>query len=150
MKNYRDVTLYFAAPERYQMLPDILQFLDRHQIQYHQIGSIDEAISEVDAVYMTRIQDEWDNLAPGTHVAANRECVFRAEHLSRMRPHACLLHPLPKRDEIEEAVDYVDDPRVVYWRQERNGMWMRVGLIAKLFRQDEAILAFARQQGVIA
>jgi aspartate carbamoyltransferase catalytic subunit len=53
------------------------------------------------------------------------------------------MHPLPKRDEVEEEVDYADDPRVVYWRQERNGMWLRVAVIAKLFGVDDQILRVA-------
>lgn len=140
MHNYQGVQLYFAAPEEYQMQPDVLQFLDRHRIPYHKLGSIDEGIAEVDAVYMTRIQDEWDHLAAGAHVSAQEKFIFRMTHLQRMKPTACLLHPLPKRDEIEEGIDYCGDPRVVYWRQERNGMWMRVGIIATLFEQAAAIL----------
>ncbi len=142
MKEYKDVTLTFAAPERYQMADDILKYLDRHQIRYVKVDSIDEAIGEVDAVYMTRIQDEWDSLAPGTHISASDDFIFKARHLKMMKKHACLLHPLPKRDEIEEAVDYLNDPRIVYWRQERNGMWMRVGIIAKLFKRDGDILEY--------
>jgi len=141
MQNYRDVTLYFAAPDQYQMQDDILQYLDSHRIPYHKITCIDDAIADVDAVYMTRIQDEYDNLAPGTHQATGAEFIFRMHHLRKMKADAYLLHPLPKRDEIEEAVDYAEDPRVVYWRQERNGMWMRVAIIAKLFGVDNAILA---------
>lgn len=140
MRNYDDVTLLFAAPDRYQMLPDILQFCDEHQIGYQKISSIDEGIEAADAVYMTRIQDEWDNLAPGTHAETSDNFIFRAPHLQRMKPHACLMHPLPKRDEIEQTVDYLDDPRVVYWRQERNGMWMRVAIIARLFHEHQRIL----------
>lgn len=140
MKNYRDMTLYFAAPEKYQMRDDICNFLREHQIPYHKISSIDEAIGDVDAVYMTRIQDEWDKLVPGKYVKASEEFSFRMRHLQRMKQQAVLLHPLPKRDEIEEAVDYANDPRVVYWRQERNGMWMRVAIIAKLFQVENAIL----------
>jgi aspartate carbamoyltransferase catalytic subunit len=141
MKNYNGVELYFAAPEKYQMHDDILSFLDSHDIPYHKIDSISAAIEEVDAVYMTRIQDEWDNLAPGVHAETSSEFTFRMSHLQRMKEHACLMHPLPKRDEVEKAVDYADDPRVVYWRQERNGMWMRVGIIAKLFGVDQEILS---------
>jgi aspartate carbamoyltransferase catalytic subunit len=140
MKNYRDVTLYFAAPERYQMRQDILDFLDDSGVRWRKIDSISAAIDEADAVYMTRIQDEYDGLAKGSHVRADEGFVFEMGHLERMKPTACLMHPLPKRDEIEEAVDYVDDPRVMYWRQERNGMWMRVAIIAKLFRVDGRIL----------
>ncbi|UCF67381.1 MAG: aspartate carbamoyltransferase [Acidobacteriota bacterium] len=140
MKNYRGVQLFFAAPERYQMRADLLEFLDRNEISWQMIGSISEAIDVVDAVYMTRIQDEYDHLATGKHVPATKEFVFTMNHLRRMKQTACLLHPLPKRDEIDPEVDYVEDPRVMYWRQERNGMWMRVAIIAKLFKVDGAIL----------
>lgn len=142
MKNYRDVTLYFAAPPEFQMREDILAFLDEHSIPYRTLNSISEGIEEVDAVYVTRIQDEWDAIKSGHHPPTNENVIFRKEFLARMKPHACLLHPLPKRDEIEPSVDYTNDPRVVYWRQERNGMWMRVAIIAKLFGCADKIRQF--------
>ena len=143
MKNYENVSLYFAAPEEYQMKPDILEFLESNNIPFRKLDDITEGLSEVDAVYMTRIQDEWDKPKDGKHPPTNKKFIFRKEYLDRMKPSACLLHPLPKRDEIEDSVDYTNDPRVVYWRQERNGMWMRVGIIAKLFRRHEAIKNFS-------
>jgi aspartate carbamoyltransferase catalytic subunit len=133
MRQYRDVTLIFAAPARYQMLPDILEYLDEHGVKWRTADSIDAVVEEADAIYMTRIQDEHDADKGDGHVRASEAFVFRRRHLDAMKPTACLLHPLPKRDEIEEEVDYVDDPRVAYWRQERNGMWMRVAVLAKLF-----------------
>jgi aspartate carbamoyltransferase catalytic subunit len=42
-----------------------------------------------------------------------------------------IMHPLPRRDEIATEVD--GDPRAVYWRQMRNGMWIRAALIAGIF-----------------
>jgi aspartate carbamoyltransferase catalytic subunit len=67
-------------------------------------GSIDEGIADADAIYMTRIQDEWDaKPADGSHARADEAFTFRLRHLDAMRAHACLLHPLPKRDEIEEG-----------------------------------------------
>ena len=144
MKNYKDVELYFAAPDVYQMEDDILAFCDEHGIKYKMLSSIEEGIREVDAVYMTRIQDEWDNMGAGAgHVKVSDAFVFKKGFLDLMKPHCCLMHPLPKRDEIEEELDYIDDKRIVYWRQERNGMWMRVALIAKLFGVDADILAEA-------
>ncbi|RMD80176.1 MAG: aspartate carbamoyltransferase [Lentisphaerae bacterium] len=149
MKNYEGVELYFAAPPEYQMKEDICQFLREHNIPYHVIGSIAEAIEEVDAVYMTRIQDEWDkNRNPDDpHVKASQNFVFTLELLKRMKPAACLMHPLPKRDEIDPQLDYIEDPRIVYWRQERNGMWMRVAIIAKLFHVHHLILEKAKELG---
>jgi aspartate carbamoyltransferase catalytic subunit len=48
------------------------------------------------------------------------------------------MHPLPRRAEIDPAID--DDPRAMYWRQERNGMWIRAALIAHIFGVDGEIL----------
>jgi aspartate carbamoyltransferase catalytic subunit len=47
------------------------------------------------------------------------------------------LHPLPRRYEIDVAVD--KDPRAAYWRQERNGMWIRAALIAYIFGVEDVI-----------
>ena len=91
---------------------------------------------------MTRIQDEWDRDKPasGGFVKADSRFIFKTEFLKKMKDHCCLMHPLPKRDEVEKELDYVKDPRIVYWRQERNGMWMRVAIIAKLFGVDQKIM----------
>lgn len=138
LSNYRDVRVILASPERYAMLPDILAHLDAHGIPWRVSRSIDDGVDEADAVYMTRIQDEWD--APGERAGAAPGFVFTRAHLERMQPHAALLHPLPKRDEIEPVIDWLDDPRVAYWRQERHGMWMRVAVLAELFGVGDALL----------
>lgn len=143
MRNYPGVRLIFAAPERYQMSEDVCEFLIQHKIPYSTVDSMDDGIETADAIYMTRIQDEWDELAGEGHVASPPGFRFELRHLDRMKRSACLLHPLPKRDEVDEAVDYAGDKRVVYWRQERNGMWMRVAIIATLFKVDSQILAHA-------
>lgn len=143
-RNYKNVTLLFGAPQRYQMLPDVTDQLDRDGVSWETVPSIDAAIADADAVYMTRIQDEWDDIKPAGHVRADTAFRFGLGHLERMKSTACVLHPLPKRDEIDPELDYVDDPRVMYWRQERNGMWMRVALLAWLFGVDDQLLARAK------
>ena len=59
------------------------------------------------------------------------------EDLFNIQSHCIIMHPLPRRYEIEVDVD--TDPRAVYWRQERNGMWIRAALIAYLFGVDGEI-----------
>jgi aspartate carbamoyltransferase catalytic subunit len=137
---YDDVTLLFAAPERYQMLPDITGQLDRAGVRWEVVPTLEAGLPHADAVYMTRIQDEWDGAKAGGHEAAHPDFRFERRHLDALRDHAVLLHPLPKRDEIDPAIDDLDDPRVGYWSQERNGVWMRVALLAWLFGVDKAIL----------
>jgi aspartate carbamoyltransferase catalytic subunit len=147
MACYPGASLIFAAPEKYRMLPDITDHLDRAGVSWRAVEALEDGLADADAVYMTRIQDEWDGLGGHGHERADGKFVLRAEHLRAMRPHAPILHPLPKRDEIDPALDYVDDPRVAYWRQERNGMWMRVALLAWLFGVDAKIDAIASDLG---
>jgi aspartate carbamoyltransferase catalytic subunit len=93
---------------------------------------------------MTRIQWEWDKAAGATTQDAKYDprFVFKKEYLGRMKKKSCLLHPLPKINEIDVELDYSEDPRVVYWRQERNGMWIRAALIARVFDVAAEIMAY--------
>ncbi len=102
--------------------------------------AFEEAIADADAIYMTRVQDEWDS-EPGESrgIDASRYW-FRSEHLQRLKPDAILMHPLPRRQEIATEVDR--DPRAMYWRQMRNGMWIRAALFASLFGCDSAIQSY--------
>jgi len=137
MKNFSDVRLTFAAPEAFRMEPDILEFLDRHMIHYRQTEEFHSILPDADAVYMTRIQDEHDTSGESKKVDYS-PFYLKGEHLKTMKPHALIMHPLPRREEIATEID--GDPRAVYWRQERNGMWMRTALLAFVFGLEKTVL----------
>ena len=136
MKNYRDVRLVFVSPPELRMEADILDFLKRHGIPFRETEDLASALPGADAVYMTRIQDEHDAAGESRAVDYGR-FHFREEHLKAVKKTCIIMHPLPRRHEIEAAVD--EDERAVYWRQERNGMWIRAALIAYIFGADEGI-----------
>ncbi len=139
--HFPGMSLRFAAPEAYAMREDILDHLDAHGVPWALSDSLDDGLVGADAVYMTRVQDEHDkDRAKGEHAPVDPKFRFEKRHLKRLAPHAPLLHPLPKRDEIDPDLDHCGDPRVAYWAQERNGLWARVALIAELFGVSEAIL----------
>jgi len=148
MKNYRDVELYYIAPDHLRIGEDIKAFLKRHGIRYTESDNLEAVVGIVDAVYMTRIQWEWDKAAGASVTAKDAQYdprfIFKKEYLARMKKRSCLMHPLPKINEIDPELDYSDDPRVVYWRQERNGMWIRAALIARIFEVHERILERVR------
>jgi len=137
MKNYKDVELYYVAPEVFKMKDDIKEFLSRQNIPYHETEDFESVMPLVDAIYMTRIQNEYSK-DPRTESETYPAFHFKKEHLSRIHAHCAILHPLPRRYEIEVAVD--KDPRATYWRQERNGMWIRAALIAYVFHAEQEIL----------
>ena len=137
LKNFEKIKLIFSAPQVFAMEEDIKLFLKNQNIEFIETEEFEKYIPEADAIYMTRLQDEHDEINESKQYK-QENYIFRKAHLKLLKANACILHPLPRREEIEESVD--DDPRAVYWRQVRNGMWVRTALIAKVFEVDKKIL----------
>ena len=136
MKNYKDITLHFVSPEIFKMKEDIKSFLEKHDITFYETDDFASVMPIVDAIYMTRIQKEYST-TPSKETDIYPNFHLKKEDLSNIQSHCIIMHPLPRRYEIEVEVD--TDPRAVYWRQERNGMWIRAALIAYLFGVDGEI-----------
>jgi aspartate carbamoyltransferase catalytic subunit len=132
---YKDMTLYFVAPESLQIGQDILDQLDAAGAKYVVTQDFASVMPIADAIYMTRIQDEWDE-QNGSSTTDSSEFRIGAEHMDVIKDSTVIMHPLPRRREISTEID--NDPRAVYWRQMRNGMWIRAALILYTFgRADE-------------
>ncbi len=140
LRHYSDVKLFFVAPDSLQIKEDILKILDKSGTKYELLNKLKPILGEVDAVYMTRIQDEWDESRGESAKLDLSEYKIGVQDLQLMRPHSVIMHPLPRRDEIAADVD--NDARAVYWRQVRNGMWIRVALIASIFDCKNAVIQF--------
>ncbi|MDP2865896.1 MAG: aspartate carbamoyltransferase [Elusimicrobiota bacterium] len=136
MKNYKNVSLSFVSPKEFRMEADILDFLKRHDIPFQETEDFKGVMKTADAIYMTRIQDEHDKSGESKTVDYS-PFYFKQEHLKNIKKTCVILHPLPRRHEIEVSVD--EDPRAVFWRQERNGMWARAALLAYIFGVDGKI-----------
>ncbi|HEX7079516.1 MAG TPA: aspartate carbamoyltransferase [Gammaproteobacteria bacterium] len=133
MKNYRGVRLVFIAPSAFAMESDVKEHLAEHQIPFVETERLEDVLPELDALYVTRMQSEWDVTDESRAVDLSRYSVG-PKQLELLKPEAIIMHPLPRGAEIDTAVDA--DPRAMYWRQERNGMWMRVAVLLKIFRLD--------------
>jgi aspartate carbamoyltransferase catalytic subunit len=127
---YPSVKQYFVAPKELQIGQDIVATIDKAGTVYEICYDFEKVIPEVDAIYMTRIQDEWD-AAHDSRLVDTSQFHFTGKHLKILKPDAVLLHPLPRRKEIDVKVD--SDPRAMYWRQVRNGMWVRAALMLTIF-----------------
>lgn len=130
------VKLYFVAPEQLQIGQDILDLLDAAGTVYELTQDFESVMPEADAIYMTRIQDEWDIEGRASTTEAS-DYHIGAEHLDILKPHCAILHPLPRRREISTEID--NDPRAMYWRQMRNGMWIRAALILATFGREAEV-----------
>ena len=142
LKKFEGVKLYFVAPPELQIGGDILAQLDAAGVLYELCSDFNKVIPEVDAIYMTRIQDEWD-VENESSLLDTTKFYFTKDHLSVLKKDAVILHPLPRRKEIDVAVD--SDPRAMYWRQVRNGMWIRSALILSIFGLDGRVRDYYKE-----
>jgi len=142
LTNYQDVKMLFVAPRELQIGDDIQAQLSRAGVSFELTSDFEKAIPRGDAIYMTRIQDEWDAAGESRSIDISRYS-FTQDHLKMLKPEAVIMHPFPRRQEISVEVD--QDPRAVYWRQMRNGMWVRTALIAAIFGKEAAIKRYFSQ-----
>jgi len=119
------VKLFFVSPPALRMRKDILDYLDEHGIDYYVEEEIDRVIGEADVVYQTRIRS--DRAGNGNTV---RRYAIDSSVLRRMKSDALILHPLPRTVELDRSVD--GDPRAMYFRQARNGLFVRMALLTML------------------
>lgn len=126
---YKNVRLSYIAPDALQMPEYIEKAVSniRSETSQKRYSSLDDVISSVDVLYVTRIQkerfekpEEYDKYK-GSYVISNIT-------LAKMKTNAVIMHPLPRVGEILEEVD--SDPRAAYFRQMRNGMYVRMALLA--------------------
>lgn len=132
---YKNIRVVLISPEELK-LPKYVKYevLDKYNMEYEEVISLDEAIPELDVLYMTRIQrerfdsfDEYERLKDSY--------ILTEEKLSAAKPTMRVLHPLPRVNEISVKVDA--DPRAAYFRQALNGKYMRMALILKLLKEAQ-------------
>ena len=133
MSRYENIRFVLISPVEL-MLPDYVRVgvLDKHNIPYTEVTSLEDAIPELDVLYMTRIQRErFDD--PAEYERLKDSYVLTAEKMTLAKENMAVLHPLPRVNEISVKVD--DDPRAAYFRQTLNGKYMRMALILKLLEE---------------
>ena len=136
MSRYEGIRFVLISPEELK-LPSYIRFnvLEKHSIPYTEVTSLEDAMPELDVLYMTRIQRErFDD--PAEYDRLKDSYVLTAEKMELAKAEMAVLHPLPRVNEISVKVD--DDPRAAYFRQALNGKYMRMALILKLLEEAKA------------
>lgn len=130
---YPGVKMYFVAPGVVRMKDDIKQFLTARGVDWEEVDDLSMVAADVDVLYQTRIQKERFQDRPEEYEQARGKYIIDADMLKVLKPESVILHPLPRVDEI--TVDVDSDPRAAYFRQARNGLYIRMALL-KLCLQD--------------
>ena len=134
MSRCKGIQFVLISPEELK-IPGFIRYnvFENQGIPYTEVSSLEEAMPDLDVLYMTRIQRErFDD--PWEYERLKDSYVLDTEKMKLAKEKMCVLHPLPRVNEISVKVD--DDPRAAYFRQALNGKYMRMALILKLL--DEA------------
>lgn len=122
-----DVEFVFVSPELLAMPEDVLDVVRKHGHSFTLTDDVTPVISDVDVLYVTRVQKErFSDLALYDRVS-NHYVVDEAL-MEKAKRDMIVMHPLPRVNEISYGVD--EDPRAAYFRQMRNGMYIRMALLA--------------------
>jgi aspartate carbamoyltransferase catalytic subunit len=122
-----NVSLRFVSPEILRLPLTIMNEVIDKGINVRETHDVADVIENADVLYVTRVQKErFTDLALYEEVKSQYE--ITPELMSRARQKMIVLHPLPRVGEIHYAVD--SDPRAAYFRQVKNGMYVRMALLA--------------------
>jgi len=144
---YENIKVVLISPEELR-LPKYVKYevLDKFGMEYEEVTSLDDAISKLDVLYMTRIQrerfdsfDEYERLKDSY--------ILTEEKMKLAKDTMRVLHPLPRVNEISVKVD--NDPRAAYFRQALNGKYMRMALILKLLKEAKEGLQMEEPTDVV-
>ena len=130
MSRYENVRFVLISPPELTV-PEYLrqEVLEKKHIEYLETADLESVIGALDVLYMTRVQRErFFNEAD--YIRLKDSYILTCEKLENAREDLCILHPLPRVNEISAEVD--DDPRACYFKQVLNGKYVRMALILKL------------------
>ena len=130
MVQRKNIKFVLISPKEL-VIPEYLkkEVLDKNNIEYIETRSLEEHINELDILYMTRVQKErFFNEAD--YLRLKDYYILNEEKLKKARKDLCIMHPLPRVNEISTEVD--DDPRACYFKQALYGKYIRMALILQM------------------
>jgi len=122
--------IIFVSPQICRMEEDIRNFLSKNGIEWEE-QNFYQAIKKSDCIYVTRIQKE-RFLDMKLYAQAINQFKIDRSVLPAIKEKAIVMHPLPREAEIDPEVD--KDPRMIYFEQAQNGVWIRMSLMSYLLK----------------
>ena len=130
LSRYKNIKFVLVSPNELK-IPDYIktEVLEKNGLDYVETDSLESVMPQLDILYMTRVQKErFFNEAD--YIRLKDSYVLTPEKLKTAKDSLCIMHPLPRVNEISVAVD--NDPRACYFKQVSNGKYIRMALILSL------------------
>ena len=137
MSLYKNIKFVLISPKELKM-PDYIktEILEKNNIEYIETDDLENNISKLDILYMTRVQKE-RFLNEEDYIRLKDVYILDKEKMNKAKQDLCVLHPLPRVNEISQEVD--DDPRACYFKQVEYGRYMRMAIILKLLKENGSL-----------
>ena len=130
MSRYDDIELFLISPPELSIPEHVrTDVLLKNRIPFRETSSLEAAMPELDVLYMTRVQRE-RFFNEQDYIRLKDSYILTPEKLQRAKSDLAILHPLPRVNEISVKID--SDPRACYFKQVKNGKYIRMALILKL------------------
>ncbi len=122
-----NTTFHLVSPDELKLPSAVKKYIKDAGLNYHQYTDMNEVMDKVDILYMTRIQKE-RFADPIEYEKVKNSYILKNEMMENTKENMRVLHPLPRVNEIEEAVD--QNPKAYYFQQALNGVYVREALLA--------------------
>ncbi len=135
LSRYSGIKVVLISPEELK-LPSYIKkdILKKNGIPYTQTTDLESVMPELDILYMTRVQRE-RFFNEEDYLRLKDSYILEPKKLLNAKKDLCIMHPLPRVNEISVAVD--DDPRACYFKQVLYGKYIRMALILKLLEEAQ-------------
>ena len=126
---YPGVSIDLISPKNLRLPAKYIDYLKQNNVDFRESDTLEESIRHADVLYITRVQRE--RFAVVSEYESIKDSYFVDEEIAaRLKPEAVILHALPRLNEIDPAVD--NNPRAAYFRQAKNGLYVRMALLDHL------------------
>ena len=134
MSRYQNIKFVLISPKELR-IPDYIKkdVLEKNNIEYCETNNLEEYMSELDILYMTRVQRE-RFFNEDDYIRLKDYYILNKEKLKNAKKDLCIMHPLPRVNEISTDVD--DDERACYFKQAKYGKYIRMALILDLLEVE--------------
>jgi len=126
LANFSNIKIYFASPENTRIKDEVKAHLRERGVWFTEESGLRDIAPRVDIVYMVRRRKEY-----GTSFATPEAFVMNQKILDTMKEHSIVMNALPRNEEIDPEID--QDKRAAYFRQTKNGVYIRMALLHMIF-----------------
>ena len=130
MVRYKNIKFVLISPKELE-IPEYIKkdVLEKNNVEYIETKDIEEYMDKLDVLYMTRVKKE-RFFNEEDYIRLKDYYILNKEKLEKAKKDLCIMHPLPRVNEISTDVD--EDPRACYFKQAEYGKFIRMALILKL------------------